>query len=578
MIYKTSSVGTYSSAHDRTQSSILSFIRDSALFAWLVINFTAVSFLFLNGGNADSPDLSMEGSLFWQIVIPIFLGIGILLQIFGQTTIRRLIVVAAPLMPMMIWIILSVTWADFPDFSIRRAVRFELETIALILFAASYGDQYKFLRIICLSFAFILVLDVVFLSMPDISFTPIGYAGVHYHKNNTGMFCLLALPVFLLAAIDRRIFPSRIVSFALVPCCLGIFAISLSKTSLALAPVCVILTVGFISLRRASSVTAFVVTLIGALSGALTTAIIILVGVDKLLINTVGDLTFTGRDRIWQYALSLFWQSPIGGRGFGSLWNVGIDSVLQQEILGVGFIIKEGHNGYIDIITELGIVGLLLTIGFIAVMFYQSWVRISYASVKRINFIAIYMLFAIVLVNMTESTIFRSGNEFWLYFLLVTYASIFIATKSPTEMNHLNGYSGDQGRGLKAMTAMTAAAAAPLRAIRGSYVLSDVRRLVPAALIAAPLLPLAQNAAAQTAQLAAPAKTDATTAAKTKKAPSDAQLAARERQKKCGAEWKEAKAAGKVETGMTWPKYWSACNKRLKAGSDQSRLRFEGDG
>ena len=34
--------------------------------------------------------------------------------------------------------------------------------------------------------------------------------------------------------------------------------------------------------------------------------------------------------------------------------------------------------------------------------------------------------------------------------------------------------------------------------------------------------------------------------------------------KKCAAEWKEAKAAGKIEKGMTWPKYWSACNKRLK--------------
>ncbi len=40
--------------------------------------------------------------------------------------------------------------------------------------------------------------------------------------------------------------------------------------------------------------------------------------------------------------------------------------------------------------------------------------------------------------------------------------------------------------------------------------------------------------------------------------------AVRERQKQCGAEWKEARAAGKVEKGMTWPKYWSACNTRLK--------------
>ena len=43
--------------------------------------------------------------------------------------------------------------------------------------------------------------------------------------------------------------------------------------------------------------------------------------------------------------------------------------------------------------------------------------------------------------------------------------------------------------------------------------------------------------------------------------------AMRERQKKCGAEWKAAKAAGTVENGQKWPQYWSACNKRLKAAS-----------
>ena len=55
--------------------------------------------------------------------------------------------------------------------------------------------------------------------------------------------------------------------------------------------------------------------------------------------------------------------------------------------------------------------------------------------------------------------------------------------------------------------------------------------------------------------------------AKTEKEPSDGQLAARERQKKCAAEWKEAKAANKVEKGETWPKFWSDCNKRLKSAS-----------
>ncbi len=43
------------------------------------------------------------------------------------------------------------------------------------------------------------------------------------------------------------------------------------------------------------------------------------------------------------------------------------------------------------------------------------------------------------------------------------------------------------------------------------------------------------------------------------------QIAAHERIKKCGAEWQEAKAAGKIKAGQKWPQYWSECNKRLKA-------------
>ncbi len=78
--------------------------------------------------------------------------------------------------------------------------------------------------------------------------------------------------------------------------------------------------------------------------------------------------------------------------------------------------------------------------------------------------------------------------------------------------------------------------------------------LLAVGLIAAPLPTLTLGASAQT---------PSTTNSKTK-APSAGVAAMRERQKKCGAEWKAAKASGKIEKGQTWPKYWSACNKRLK--------------
>lgn len=80
-------------------------------------------------------------------------------------------------------------------------------------------------------------------------------------------------------------------------------------------------------------------------------------------------------------------------------------------------------------------------------------------------------------------------------------------------------------------------------------------RLLAAAALAAPLL-LAHAAAAREA--AAPA------AKESAKEPSVAQSAARERQKKCGAEWRALSATEKTAQGPKWPQYYSKCVKRLK--------------
>ena len=54
---------------------------------------------------------------------------------------------------------------------------------------------------------------------------------------------------------------------------------------------------------------------------------------------------------------------------------------------------------------------------------------------------------------------------------------------------------------------------------------------------------------------------------KPRKEPTAAQSAARERMTKCSAEWKEAKAGGKLAKDAKWPKFWSECNTRLKGGT-----------
>jgi hypothetical protein len=107
-------------------------------------------------------------------------------------------------------------------------------------------------------------------------------------------------------------------------------------------------------------------------------------------------------------------------------------------------------------------------------------------------------------------------------------------------------------------------------------------RIIGAAAALATLL-LATSVSAQTAATpgaspgVAPAQSESATPARRsrkskaakgeKKEPTVGQMAARERQRKCAAEWKTAKAGGKVADGMKWPKFWSQCNTRLKGNN-----------
>ena len=94
----------------------------------------------------------------------------------------------------------------------------------------------------------------------------------------------------------------------------------------------------------------------------------------------------------------------------------------------------------------------------------------------------------------------------------------------------------------------------------------------PAAAAAAPAAAAAAPAAA--AAVAAPAAaaaatTDAgpkvLTTGKNGKPLTPGQVKRNARITQCGKNWQADKAANKIAAGQTWPQYWSACNKTLKA-------------
>jgi O-antigen ligase len=111
--------------------------------------------------------------------------------------------------------------------------------------------------------------------------------------------------------------------------------------------------------------------------------------------DTLGrDATLTGRTYVWSSLLPEATQNIVTGHGFGGFW------ITKSRI---NFDISDAHNGYLDILLDMGIIGLLLVSIFLlsccrkakkrlAFDFYWAGLWISY-------------LFMAVCHNITETSL-----------------------------------------------------------------------------------------------------------------------------------------------------------------------------
>ena len=154
---------------------------------------------------------------------------------------------------------------------------------------------------------------------------------------------------------------------------------------------------------------------------------------------------------------------------------------------------------------------------------------------------------------MTRSMILLAGAAFAASFAIMAPAQAqtvmqqcgqqYQAAKAANTLNGMtwNAFRSECAARLKAQPAAVAAPAVPAP-------------VVPVKPVVAPVAPAPVAPAVTTA--AVPAA----------KAPSAGRAAETARQRQCGAEWRAQKASLVAATpGLTWPKYWSQCNTRLKA-------------
>jgi O-antigen ligase len=115
---------------------------------------------------------------------------------------------------------------------------------------------------------------------------------------------------------------------------------------------------------------------------------------------------FTGRIQIWRIMVQFIRDHPLLGAGFGSVWNIGPSSPIYSytSIDWIRRLITQGHNGYLDMAMQIGLIGAVL--GMLALFFIPIAKVLASTTISRsMGGLTLALLVFGMLYNLTESSI-----------------------------------------------------------------------------------------------------------------------------------------------------------------------------
>jgi O-antigen ligase len=127
------------------------------------------------------------------------------------------------------------------------------------------------------------------------------------------------------------------------------------------------------------------------------------------------DSTLTGRSDLWEDILQYASKNPFTGVGYGSFWIGNLSHNLWDKHFWQP---TQGHNGYIDIYVELGMIGLFL----LGSLLLSAFGKIKNNIVANFEYgcFQIAMFIMIIIHNFAETSFLRGEVDLWFMFLLVT--------------------------------------------------------------------------------------------------------------------------------------------------------------
>jgi O-antigen ligase len=133
------------------------------------------------------------------------------------------------------------------------------------------------------------------------------------------------------------------------------------------------------------------------------------------------DLTFSSRTQIWDVINAHIIQHPWIGTGYSAYWTESLTSPSNEMQRLLFFYPGEAHNGYLDVINDLGVVGGVILLGYLFAFLRQSIRILSFD--RHLGSLYLSLLFHQFFSNLSESHWFNYASVPFMIMSLATCTS-----------------------------------------------------------------------------------------------------------------------------------------------------------
>jgi exopolysaccharide production protein ExoQ len=329
---------------------------------------------------------------------------------------------------------LSAVWSIDPTATLLRFTT--LATIVLLCFAICLAGWHRlrFQQLALTPLMLILVASLVAGVLYPDRITEVGtdisqknaWHGITHGKNEFGMMSSMALIMCAnrwLAREGRTLWAIAGTIVALVCLLLSKSSTSLFATLVGVLTMALVMRVPVIRQRHSTFVVVSIATTILLYELAIQN---VLPGVNTLLapiMSVTGkDMTFSARTIIWNVIKQHIQGAPYLGTGYGAYWVGPVTSSPSYIFVPMMYFYPtEAHNGYLDIVNDLGLVGLMCLLVFLIWFIRQALQLMPTDRSQAALYVA--LLFQEMVINMSESDFFSRTSTFAILLLAVTCLS-----------------------------------------------------------------------------------------------------------------------------------------------------------